>query len=61
MSTKRTSCPKCNGFNIKELNPNSRKTSTGNLCNISCECNNCGNKFIIKSWTESGRKRGIKY
>jgi RNase P subunit RPR2 len=61
MATKRTSCTKCNSYNIKELNPNTRKLSTSELCTIACECNECGNKFTIKSWTEAGRKRGIKY
>ena len=61
MSTKITKCDKCDSTKIKELNPSSRKTSNQPLCTITAECLDCGNRFNFKSWTHSGKRRGILY
>ncbi len=61
MSTKITTCDKCKSRNIKEENPDSRDTDKTPLCKITCQCNDCGSRFAISSWTKTGRMRGIKY
>ena len=61
MSTKITKCSKCESRNIKEINPQSRETSRGALCTIAGECNDCGHRFNIKSWTQAGKRKGIRY
>lgn len=61
MATKLNQCPKCKSYEIKELNPESKKTSTQILCTITCECKECGLKFNIKSGTDAGRRRGVRY
>ena len=61
MATKRTQCNKCGSFKILEKNPQSRKLSKSILCSITCQCQDCENIFNIQSWTEAGRRKGIKY
>ncbi len=61
MASKVTSCSKCGSYDIQELNPTTRDTSTNNLCTISCKCNGCAHLFTIKSWTKSGKRKGIRY
>ena len=61
MSTKITTCDKCNSRNIKELNPENRETVKAPLCKIDCECNDCSAKFTISSWTKFGKRKGIRY
>ena len=61
MATKRTQCEGCKSYKIKELNPESKKTSTQILCTITCECQECGLRFNIKSGTDAGRRRGVRY
>ena len=61
MSTKINKCEKCDSFDIKEINPEIREESNKILCNIKCECLSCGNIFNIKSWTRSGKRKGVKY
>ena len=61
MSTKITTCDKCKSRNIKEENPGSRDTSKTPLCKITCQCNDCGHRFTISSWTKAGMRKGIKY
>jgi RNase P subunit RPR2 len=61
MATKLTSCPNCGSYFILELNPEIRETSHQPLVGLNCECNECSNKFTVKTWTHSGRRKGIKY
>jgi transposase-like protein len=61
MSVKITNCNKCESTNIKEVNPENRKTSTLPMCKINCICNDCTNEFVISSWTEAGKRKGILY
>ena len=61
MSTKITKCDKCESTDITELNPENRMLVRFPLCEIKCRCNKCSYEFIIKSWTHSGKKRGILY
>lgn len=61
MSVKITMCDKCKSTNIKELNPENRKTVNKPLCKIDCACNDCGSTFTISSWTKFGKNRGIRY
>lgn len=61
MSVKITTCNKCTSRNIKEVNPENRKTSTLPICKIKCICNECSNEFVISSWTDAGRRKGIRY
>lgn len=61
MATKRTQCTGCKSYKIKELNPGVKQTSKEILCTITCECQECGLRFNIKSGTDSGRRRGVRY
>lgn len=61
MSTKITKCDKCNSKDIDEVNPKVRETSKDILCNIICVCNDCKYEFVIKSWTNYGKRRGVLY
>ncbi len=61
MSTKITSCPKCDSKDINELNPEIRETSLRPLCEITCACLQCNETFTISSWTRNGKRRGIRY
>jgi transposase-like protein len=61
MSTKITTCDKCKSKNIKEINSENRKTVKSPLCKIDCVCNDCGFTFTISSWTELGKRKGIRY
>lgn len=61
MSTKRVKCDKCDSTNIKKLNPQQRDIINNPICKINCECNDCGFKFTINSWTKYGKRKGILY
>jgi hypothetical protein len=61
MATKITQCPGCKSYNIKELNPDVKKTTMSILCTIICECKECKLKFTIKSGTDMGRRKGVRY
>lgn len=61
MSTKITQCPSCKSYNIKELNPNVKKTAQTILCIVMCECKECELKFTKKSATDWGRRKGVRY
>lgn len=61
MSTKITTCSNCNSRNIKELNPDVRDTVKFPICKIKCICNDCETEFVISSWTQFGKRKGILY
>jgi len=61
MATKITKCENCGSYSIKELNSEDKKTTQTILVTINCKCNDCGEEFTIKSSTDYGRKRFIRY
>jgi len=60
MATKITQCTGCKSYKIKKLNPGVKQTSKEILCTITCECQECGLRFNIKSGTDAGRRR-VRY
>jgi len=61
MSTVITRCPKCSSDNIKDINPELKRTSQTITVKITAICNECNTEFAYTSATEYGYKTGILY
>ena len=61
MATKITQCEECKSYKINELNQDVKTTATQILCTITCACQECGLRFNIKSGTDMGRRKGVRY